>query len=210
MPISVQVCIPSRDGLFDDDVLMRAHASCAYAAARGINCELARVKDAYSTATCRNRGVAGFLKSAFSHLLFVDDDVLISEPTIAELLAAATDKRIVSGCIPSIKINEFRQTVGYVQVRPVGGDWLTAWPTEEVESEAVGGGCMLIPRTVLENLGHPWFRWPESFSDAGVRAITDDADFCERVRSIGYSVVALPSVRCGHKKRIDVACLIGA
>lgn len=210
MPISVQMCIPSRDGQFDDEVLMRAHAACAYAATRGINCELARVKDAYSTATCRNRGVAGFLRSAFNHLLFVDDDVLIPATTIFQLAAAATDKRITSGCVPSIRINGFQQTVGYVQVRPVGGDWLTAWPSEEVEAEAVGGGCMLIPRTVLKDIGHPWFRWPESHTDAGVRAITDDTDFCERVRNVGYSIVAVPGVRCGHKKRIDVACLIGA
>jgi SAM-dependent methyltransferase len=209
---SIYLCIPSRDGKFDDDVLMRAHSACQHAVRRGMNCELARVKDRYTVATCRNRAVAGFLETKFDAILFVDDDVKIPGETLMELADTLSRHRgIVTGCIPSVRIDDQGNTAGYVQVKPVGAkDWLKKWPAEEMEAEACGGGCMLIPREVFAAVGFPWFRWPETYREGiGVRANTDDADFCERARAAGFQVWANPKVRCGHMKEIDVACLIG-
>ena len=208
--VSIEVCIPSRDGRIDDDVLMRAHGACEYAARRGVACELARVKDAYTVAACRNRGVAGFLTRSKTHLLFLDDDVLL--PTAAlELLAKAAERinGVICGCVPSVRIDQDGEVIGYVQVKPIGQDWLRAWPSEEVKLEACGGGCMMIPRSVFAALEFPWFRWPETYKPGmGVRAVTDDADFCNRVISLGHTVTAIPTIHCGHKKTIDVAMLI--
>lgn len=212
MAVSIEVCIPSRDGRVDDDVLGRVFAACDYAARRGVACEPTRIRDRYGVAVCRNRGVAGFLARDKTHLLFVDDDVKLPAPAIAELAAAAEANpgAVVSGSIPSIRINEAGEVTPYVQVKPVGAAaWSTQWFEGTIEAEAVGGGCMLIPRETFALLDFPWFRWPETYKPGvGVRAVTDDADFCERVRGAGGRILALGGVRCGHEKAIDVAILI--
>lgn len=213
MAIGIEVCVPSRDGRFDDDVLMRAHAACAKAMQVGIGCNLTRIKDPYTVAAARNRGVAGFLtRPEFSHLLFVDDDVLIPSSTLVRLAETAgrQERAIVAGCVPSIRIGEDGSVAPYVQVKPPFRDWLRTWPEGEVEAESVGGGCMLIPAAAFAELEFPWFRWPEVYRPGrGVRATTDDVDFCQRARSLGYKVWAVGDVRCGHRKQLDVACLIG-
>lgn len=210
--VNVEIAIPSRDGRIDDDVLTRANDACMFAAKRGIECGISRPHDSYNVATCRNRGVAGFLsREQRTHLLFLDDDVLLPANAVHEL-ATAADRLggVVCGCVPSVRIASDGETRGYVQVKPVDGLWLEKWPTEEVEVEACGGGCMMISRDVFSKIEFPWFRWPETYRPKiGVNAKTDDADFCERVRAAGVRVTAIPSVRCGHKKKIDVAMLIG-
>lgn len=208
--INIEIAIPSRDGRIDDDVLTRANNACMFAAKRGIECGIARPHDSYSVATCRNRGVAGFLeRKNRTHLLFLDDDVLLPANAVHELATAAQRlDGVICGCVPSIRIAPDGEVRGYVQVKPVEGLWLEAWPTEEIECEATGGGCMMIPRDVFGKIEFPWFRWPEYYRPGhGVNAKTDDTDFCERVRSAGVKVTAIP-VRCGHKKKIDVAMLI--
>jgi GT2 family glycosyltransferase len=188
---------------------MAAHAACDYAWKRNVECELSRISDPYSAAAARNRGVAGFLKSKFTKLLFVDDDVLIPPHTIHRI--ATTDKTgIVCGCVPSVFINHQGMRV-YVQVRPVGEteDWHRTWHDGDVETEACGGGCMSFGRDVLDAVGFPWFRWPEIYTpELGVKANSDDADFCERARAKGFKVWALGDVRCDHWKPIRVSCLV--
>ncbi len=200
----VQVCIPSRSYHFDLKVLAHADAAVRYAQQLGIPAELAQIADAYSTATCRNRGVAGFLEKNYSYLLFVDADVYIPPNTIMSLMGRGD---VASGCIPAVRKAE--KTTAYVQVRTMGGDWLTSWPKQDMEAEQVGGGCMMIRREVLVALGHPWFRWPEQYTPGeGLRATTDDTDFCDRVREKGYSIMVVAGVRCGHEKSVDVSILI--
>ncbi len=205
--VSIEVCIPSRDGRIDDDVLMQAHAACSHAMREGISCNLTRVKDSYTVAACRNRGVAGFLSRNYSHLLFLDDDVLLPATAVTLLAKAAeTFDGILCGCVPSIRIDKQGNVSAYVQVL-VKGEWLATWPKENVDGEACGGGCMMIPKGLIEKMDFPWFRWPETYTPGiGVKAITDDTDFCGRA---GVIVRALAGVRCGHKKTVDVAMLIG-
>lgn len=204
----VYVCIATRDGRVDCDVLERAAAACRYAAAKGMQTKLGRCADPYSVAACRNKGVAEFLRLEFDRLLFLDDDVLVQENTVA--LLAEHHRPIVGGCVPSIKIPAVGPPSAYVQVQRPFGEWYREWPPASlVDAEAVGGGCMMIDREVLRAMDFPWFRWPEQFHDGKLTAISDDTDFCGRAKMLGFSVHADGRVRCGHKKTIDVAMLIG-
>src|SRR6185369_51121 len=175
--LDVELCIPSRDGRLDDDVLTRVKLAYAHAARSGVklDTDLVVAKDSYSVVTARNRGVAGFLSRKRSHLLFLDDDVLLPPQTFVELDRAATKfAGVICGCVPSIRIEHgFGLTTPYVQVRPVGAkSWLGTWPKEATEAEACGGGCMLIPRAVFEAIEFPWFRWPEHYTEGiGINAI---------------------------------------
>ena len=209
MPTSVEICLCSRDGRFDRDVMVAAEAACVCAANHGIGCELAVAVDQYGVAPVRNRGTAAFLSRDHGYLLFVDDDVILPEAAVALLSQAATRHPgdLIGGCVPSL-LDGCRP---YVQVAPVGGmGWLHEWPESDVEAERIGGGCMLIPRGLFSLVGCPWFRWLERYVEGkGLRALSEDADFCNRVREGGRRVWATGAVRCGHKKQIDVATLIG-
>ncbi len=210
--MSVYVCIPTRDGQIRDEVFAACGLACNFAMRNGIACEIARARNRYMVTTCRNEGVAGFLASQFQSLLFVDDDVIIPEHAIYTLWNAANNsgRDIVSGCVPSIKEPKNAPHYAYVQVWPKGGDVCREWFDGEVEAEAVGGGCMMIRRGVLEQLGHPWFRWPEQYSpETGITFMTEDGDFCARAREAGYRVWAYGNVRCGHRRAFDVAMLLG-
>jgi GT2 family glycosyltransferase len=209
VPTSVEVCLCSRDGRFDRDVMVAAEAACVHAANDGIGCELAVAVDQYGVAPVRNRGAAAFLGRDHTHLLFVDDDVILPVAAVTLLAQAAARHPgdLIGGCVPSLLDGH----KPYVQVAQVGGDgWADEWPESDVEAQRIGGGCMLIPRGLFTLVGCPWFRWVERYVEGrGLVALSDDVDFCNRVREGGRRVWATGAVRCGHKKQIDVAALIG-
>jgi GT2 family glycosyltransferase len=205
---SVLVCLPSRDGRFRREIVGACMKSMR--AAVGIESDLTHADDRYNVATCRNKCVARFLGTSYTHLLFVDDDVSIPENTIADL-AAVSEKSggLACGMVPSIRIDPEKGTQVYVQVM-VDDKWLQRWPTQNVECEITGGGCMMIPREVFAKVGFPWFRWTELYDpEIGLKSISDDSDFCMRARMAGYRITAVASVRCGHGKEIDCGMLIG-
>jgi GT2 family glycosyltransferase len=72
------------------------------------------------------------------------------------------------------------------QFAPVlqGGIWSD---TEPFEVEAAGMGCMLIHRNVFQSMKRPFFDF-----------VGEDHGFCGAARKLGYKIVALPSVQCGH------------
>ncbi len=48
-------------------------------------------------------------------------------------------------------------------------------------------GCMLVHRNVFQSLKRPYFDYEG-----------EDYGFCGAARKVGYKIIALPSVQCGH------------
>lgn len=201
-------CITTRDGKPDSEVYRCLAATCRDAFTRGIaTSDLAVTVDGYSVAACRNKAVSTMMRGTYTHLLFVDNDVLLQQDAIAELCKVDAD--IVAGCYPSTKSPAgTAMHVPYLTLQDMDERWIYRWFTDCRPVTVAGTGCMLIRRTVLESLGFPWFVWREELRDGHHHRISDDVDFCRRARSAGFSIVANGRVRCGHMKTIDVASMI--
>lgn len=209
---SIYACVTTRDGAIRTDVMECLVNAVNRAAAAGVKVGAGRQQFAHGTAVCRNKAVADFLGNTdLSHLLFIDDDVLLPLDTIHYLAESLADPAVavVCGAYPTYKLAG-RNAFLYLTARPVGGDWLTEWPAGLVEVDAGGTGCMAIRRDVFEAVGFPWFRWPEQWDKATgtVQWVSDDVDFCAAARGKGFKVWCDGRVQPGHLKLTDLKLLL--
>jgi hypothetical protein len=146
-----------------------------------------------------------------THLFFCDNDLHIQKDAINLLLSL--DVPVAGGCYPSVKVDKDNhcQIYPYLILQRNKG-WVANWFDGPLEVEIAGSGCMLIKREVLEALDYPWFRWVEKpdFDAHDIDTVSDDVDFCRRVRAEGFRVVAHGNVRCSHFKNLDISNLIHA
>lgn len=209
MPVPyVFVCVPTRDGRIEHDVRIKVERACQYAAQRN-SCKSILVfkQGPYGVAPCRNMAVAEFFKGPYTHLWFVDDDVRVQQDALHQLVTMDGDVNV--GCYPSVKCVGER-SLPYLTIQHNPGRWAYQWFYGIHEVHAAGTGCMLIGRHVLEKLGFPWFVWRENYEGHGhsVDRLSDDIDFCDRIRPLGFKIKANGQIRCGHFKQVDIANFI--
>lgn len=142
--------------------------------------------------------------SKFSHILFIDDDVLPPNDVIDRLLNHDVD--MVSGLY---LMRSFPH-------QPIAFDWMDSsgharhfYPEHGqnglVEISSGGLGCCLIKREVFEAMipycevmekdnCHNWIRLGEMVSDHWC----DDLGFFMRARDLGFQLYLDLSVKCGH------------
>jgi glycosyltransferase involved in cell wall biosynthesis len=68
-------------------------------------------------------------------------------------------------------------------------------PDSLVKADALGTGCMLIKREVLESVGYPWFKCHDGSAGG------EDFFFCEQAKALGFEVWGDFSVQCNHEYR---------
>lgn len=149
-------------------------------------------------ASARNRIAREFLESprGFDYLLMIDADVV---PERNPLDLVEDDLDVVGQLCPIWKgLQAPGREVMWNFVPSLGslGGGLC-------EVEAVGAGCMLIARRVLE---HPGMRAPfrEGYDEDGVLALGEDVAFCSRARENGFLVWADLEARCSHNRTVDL------
>lgn len=205
---SVLACMPSRSGNPEWGAYETMKAACRYVVEIGRSAASAICKEnKYGVAPCRNMAVADFLadKNA-THLLFVDDDVYVPRDAIAKLLEV--NRPIVGGCYPSYYNVSDLKVETYI-VAWENGKKIRKWFKGVKRVDAVGTGCMLIRRNVLERMPFPWFRWGEHLIEGRYQQQSDDLDFCRRCAESGIESFAHGDVRCGHIKPVDLANFVG-
>jgi len=77
-----------------------------------------------------------------------------------------------------------------------------------VNVDAVGFGCLLVHRDVLEDIDRPWFRWTKGYEDhpwdlqhLGEKpGVSEDFFFCHRAQQAGYDIYVDTTTRCIHGK----------
>lgn len=158
----------------------------------------------------RNQIVEFFLSSErrFTHLLMIDADTIPPEDAVERLLSHK--KEIVTGLTPILSYSEDggwqsydnafvsreKDTYGNVVKTNVAGR-----NTGLQEVFRCGAACILIERKVIEALDKPHFRFvPNEANTKHVRS--EDIDFCDRVRELGYTIYADTDVVCQHYKDI--------
>lgn len=131
-----------------------------------------------------------------THVLFLDDDILIPQDAIAKLVAA--NLPLVAGMYtkknPTLEsvVTTIAPDKGYIygqhMVQP------TQTPSEPVPSSACGAGFLLVEVNTFKRLPEPWFQFVHA-ADGSV-VIGEDSYFIQKATSLGMPTFVLPDV-CG-------------
>jgi len=150
--------------------------------------------------SARNRIVREFLDAPepFDFLLMIDSDVI---PNRNPLDLVEEDLDVVGHVCPIWKGNLAPGREVMWNVEPLEGSMLLGAGLARVR--AIGAGCLLIARRVLES---PEMRGPfrEEYDDDGVMTRGEDVVFCHRARAAGFEVWADLSARCHHSRNVDL------
>jgi hypothetical protein len=131
----------------------------------------------------RNEAAEAAITGGASHLLFIDDDMLVPANIVSVLLGLKKD--IVSPLF-------YRSGPAPCVFRENGSEELETWldhPTDApFECAAVGTGCMLIEVRVLRALDAPRFYYERTHYSM-------DVNFCRDARAAGFEVWCDPRLR---------------
>lgn len=174
--------------------------------------------------TARNRLVADFLKTDFTHFMFIDQDIGFLAEDVFALIQE--DKDVVAGTyplkqinwnrvegaakkgVPPEKLEEYTSTHVFLPVE----DQINFGSKKLIEVINVGTGFMLIQRKVFESLAKTVDEYFDVITpDLKVKTLDffgheriddeffgEDVSFCLKVRRNGMKIYVAPWVRCSH------------
>lgn len=149
----------------------------------------------------RNRAVKDFLEDYYTHLLFIDDDIIPPSNALKELLAA--DKEIIAPLCFTWGHGEdglpFPQPVAHrydkdKHYRPYFGQGIE-------ETDVITGGMFLVKREVYEKLERPFYF---TYHKNGVVIFSEDFIFSQQCQALGYKLYTHYGLPCGHIRSVDV------
>lgn len=153
----------------------------------------------------RNQAVETFMQEMppDDYLMFFDEDMIFSPDTIDKLVAHRLP--LVGGLYfmksppwwPLLFRYKTKLTVPHPMYGETGMyDIIGHWTDGELlRVDAMGCGCMLIHRTVLETVPPPWFSFAEG---------TEDLFFCRKALHGGFKPHVDTSVLCGHLTMLPI------
>lgn len=178
-----------------------------------------RVKDDYGIASIdmawytraprvddlRNMALHQALSDGFTHVLFLDADMLHPDDLFARILKYCDREIVVSGFYTqrqapyapiALRDGEPHES-GLYHTYKYDDDYAAVDADGLRDEEVVGMGCCLIPLSIVRAIGpRPWFEYKADVD--GWHLISEDVPFCEKVRAAGFRVCLDPSIRCGH------------
>lgn len=148
----------------------------------------------------RNQAAAQAINQGYTHLLFLDAD-MIWPTDVIDLMLAHHARGIVSGTYFLKKWPHW--PVALRDPKPDGRgfaqyeyDWQAAGATELRREALVGMGCTIIPVAILRRLAEPWFEYRNDHN--GQPSITEDVPFCEHAALLNCPIWLDPTIECGH------------
>lgn len=156
-------------------------------------------------ASNRNRIVQRFLKTDCDFLMMIDDDV-VPFFNIAEMVFYNKD---IVGAPTRRRKAERIEWVAYKK-NPVGEGYYSidldrVDPNADlIKVDAIGTGCILIKRAVLEKVKCPFV---DIFDDNGVRIRGMDLNFCDKAIEAGFEVFVSPKRICEHFRDVGLVTL---
>ena len=132
----------------------------------------------------------------YDYLFSIDSDIAFSPDTLKKLLKH--DKDMVSGLYVQRKENEQILEV----YEPNQGGGCSNIPYEKikniplVEIVACGMGCVLIKGEIFRTVSYPHFVYHSAINHKNT--ISEDVDFCRKVRMKGFKIYADTTILCDH------------
>jgi len=145
----------------------------------------------------RNGAVKKFLESQYDYFMMIDDDII---PPMNILDLVEMDKDVIGAVCPQWKMNDLLWVVmdkvenGYKQV-PVD----RRKGMQEVD--AVGSGCLVMRRNVLESICAPFSR---QWTKEGLQKLGLDFSFCEKAKEKGFKIYTHWDYLCDHIKSVSL------
>jgi len=143
----------------------------------------------------RNQMVRVMLDNGSKWLLFLDDDVIPPADGYEKLMEVQNE--IVSGVY--WKRQGKIVPAAYFEAHPLPTPVPHITGNLPIEVDMVGGGFLLIHRSVFERVKEPWFEWKIYREDLPpAERVGEDFDFCRKAKAAGLRVVLHQGVRCKH------------
>lgn len=137
--------------------------------------------------TARETAAKGILEDGtYSHLLFIDSDMVVPVDLITRLLDA--DKDIVSA-LAFKRVFPFEPCIFKTCTKKDATFYLD-YTKGLIQVAGTGMACTLIKREVFEKLSQPWFTPMEN--------IGEDLSFCVRAKDKGFQIWCDTELICGH------------
>lgn len=149
----------------------------------------------------RNDIVSRFKKSKYEYLLMIDADTV----PLANPLELALHKKDVIAC-PVPQWND--GNVYWVVMDKVKGGYRQVDVGERSglkQVDAVGTGCIMIHRKVLEKIKHPF---EVRYDKKGTLDLGLDFHFCEKARRKGFEIWVDWTKPCDHHKKLSLLNVI--
>ena len=145
----------------------------------------------------RDNLVAKAMDEGATDILFLDDDVVHSNPLSLRLLLEAPYD-VYSGVYPAKKPRMNPRPPCVLKRFEDGSVTYPGWANRgKMEVDRVGLGFMKIKRKVFEDVPRPWFHWGANrFGDNN--NMSDDYFFCDKIRAHGFKIIVDIDLRCRH------------
>lgn len=150
----------------------------------------------YGCEMARNEATRQFIRSDAEYLWFVDSDIVLADQSLERLLAMDAD--VASGVyfrktddgdrVAEVCFAHEDKTVFYRQ---------STLPYGVFETDAVGAGCLLIKRHVMERCAGV-SEGGRVFVYSHDPVISEDIWFCNLVKNLGFNIMVDGDLRLGH------------
>jgi len=156
----------------------------------------------YDVSRARNMAVKEAIDYGFTHLFFVDSDIVLPGDALINLYNANKEcilgwykrKRTMNGQTEIFKLGyqDFTNENNYNSIDLCKEDI--------VEIKGGGMGCALIDMEVFKKIGdRRWFQYVEYNNDD---VLSEDNFFCHKCECAGIKIFVHGKVRCGHINKI--------
>lgn len=144
--------------------------------------------------TSRNNCVKKLLGNGADYIFFMDSDMTFPPDALLKLMKQ--DKDIITGiyCYKSLPHSPVIKILNEKEKR-----YARVWeyPRDKLfKVDGCGAGCLLVKKSVFENLASPWFVWKNE--------ITEDFYFCRMATEKGYDIWVDGRIECGHIRQTAV------
>jgi GT2 family glycosyltransferase len=146
----------------------------------------------------RNRICKKVVEEGYDYVLMIDND---NPPISNPLDLIDLRKDVIALPTPTAKNGELIWVVGKEFDDGIKCYLLNNKQEGLEEVDAVGSGCLLLSRKVLEEVKAPFMR---EWNDDGVAVTGQDFAFCKRAKKAGFKIYAHWDYVCSHFKEIDL------
>lgn len=146
----------------------------------------------------RNKIVQRFLAKGYDYLLMIDDDVtpppsVVNMADFGKDIMAATAFIWQQGAVMPVAWNRMEDGM-YQPIDITNKDGI-------VEVDAIGTGCVMLSRKVLEEVKAPFLN---EYDPDGIKLFGLDIAFCQKAKEKGFKVYTNIDYVCGHWKNVNL------